>query len=147
METFQTIWKFSRHSGNFPDNLVTSQKIWKLSRPSILSRLYEKFPDKTETFQTIQKHSRQSGNFPDDPETFQKLQWFSRQVPDIIDKSSVQKLSGRAKTFQGAMLPRSLRISVSGGRLKLLTPLDPSACSVEWLQNSQFGDSSNPTHL
>ena len=25
METFQTIWKFSRHSGNFPDNLVTCQ--------------------------------------------------------------------------------------------------------------------------
>ena len=74
MDTFQTILKFSRHSGNFPDDLVTFQKIWKLSRLSILFRLNGKFPDKTETFQTIQKRLRQSGNFADDPWAFQKLQ-------------------------------------------------------------------------
>ena len=72
METFQKIGKSSIQSENFADNVVTCQKIWKLSRPSILSRLYEKLSDKTETFQTIQKGSRQSGKFPDYPETFRK---------------------------------------------------------------------------
>ena len=87
MEKLQTIWTLSSQYENFPDNLeifqtfwkladnfVTCQKIWELSKPSILSRLYGKILDKTETFQTIQKRSRQSGNFPDNPETFQKLQ-------------------------------------------------------------------------
>ena len=103
MDTFQTIWKFSRHSGYFPDNLVTCQKTWKLY---ILSRLYGKCPDKNETFQTIQKHSKQSGNFPDDQETFQKLQQFSRQVLDIIDKSRFSAKTFRTrKNFPGSNAP------------------------------------------
>ena len=106
MKTFQTIWKFSRHSRNFPDHLVTCQKIWKLSRRSILSRLYGKFPEKTKTFQTVQKHSSQSGNFPDDPETFQKLKWFPRQIPDIIDNSMLSSKTFRTrKKFSGSNAP------------------------------------------
>ena len=115
METFQKIGKSSIHSENFAEYVVTCQKIWKLSRHSILSRLYEKLFDKTETFETIQKGSRQSGNFSDDPETFRKLQWFSRQVQGIIDKSMfIAKLSGCAQIYWGSMLPHSLCIFVSG---------------------------------
>ena len=98
MENFQAIWKLSRHSGNFPDNLVTCKKYWKLSRPSILSRLYKKFPDKTKIFQTIQKHSRQSKNFPDNPETsviFQTSYGYNRQKYVQCKKfPDAQKLSG-----------------------------------------------------
>ena len=109
METLQTIWKLSRRSGNFPDNLVTFQKNWKLSRPSIhkISRQNQNFPDNSETFKTIWKLSRGYRNFLETSVIFQK-------VPDIIDKSMFStKTSGCAKTFRGAMLPRSLRISVS----------------------------------
>ena len=83
--TLQIIWKFSRHSGNFPDNLVTCQKIWKLSRSSILSKLYKKFPDKTSTFQTIPKRSRQwqfsrrSRNFPETSVIFQTSSRYNRK--------------------------------------------------------------------
>ena len=80
METFQTVWKFSRHSG--------------------------KFPDKTENLQKIQKHSRKSGKYPDDPETFQKLQWFSRQVLDIINKCMFSaKTFQTRKNFPGSNAP------------------------------------------
>ena len=114
MEIFQTIWKFFRHSGNFPDNLVTCQKVWKLSKPSIIFRLYLQFSDKTEAFQTIRKCSIQYENFPDNPETFQKLQLFFRQVLDIIYKRMISaKTFWKRKTFRGVMLHRFLRISVS----------------------------------
>ena len=78
MEQLQTIWKLSIQSGKFPDILYRQfsnlKEIFEVFRPSILSRLCGKLPDKTKTFQTIQKRSRQSVNFPDDPETYQKHQ-------------------------------------------------------------------------
>ena len=64
-ESFQTIRKVSRPSGNFPDHPETFQTIQKLSRPS------GNFPDHPETFQTIRK-------FPDHPETFQTIRKLSR---------------------------------------------------------------------
>ena len=73
METFQTIWKFSRKSGNFRDNLVTCHTIWK---PSILSRLYGKFPEKTRQFRNVQ----------DNLKTFQTIQRLSRNFSDFTDK-------------------------------------------------------------
>ena len=53
LETFQTIWKLSRQSENFPDNLEQIQAIGKLSRQS------GKFIDNLEG---------QSGNLPDNME-------------------------------------------------------------------------------
>ena len=90
METFQAIWKLSRQYGVF-------QIFWKLSRqfcnlPENLEAFYAFY-----NFQTTQKISRQNQNFPDNSETYKTI-W---------------KLSGRVKTFRGAMLLRYLRISVS----------------------------------
>ena len=106
METFQTIWKFFRQSGNFSDNPKAFQIIQAFN-----------------TFQTIQKIFRQNQNFPDNYEMFKTIWKLSRQFRNFSDFSdkfkkkltkvcSVQKLSGRAKTFRGAMLLRSLCISV-----------------------------------
>ena len=58
------MWKVSRQSGKFPDNLETFQTIWKLSKQS------GKFPDVPESFQTGWKVSRQCGEFPDTLESF-----------------------------------------------------------------------------
>ena len=65
LETFQTVRKLSRPSGNFPDCSETFLTDWKLSR------LSENFPDCPEIFQTVQKLSRLSGNFSNCLETFQ----------------------------------------------------------------------------
>ena len=66
LETFQTVWKLSTLSGNFPDWLETFQThlttfltLWKLSRFS------RNIPDCKETFQTLRKLSRLLGSFPD----------------------------------------------------------------------------------
>ena len=65
LETFQTVWKLSTLSGNFPDWLETFQThlttfltLWKLSRFS------RNIPDCQETFQTLRKLSRLLGSFP-----------------------------------------------------------------------------------
>ena len=71
-ESFQTIRKVSRPSGNFLDHPESFQTIQKLSR------LSGNFPDHPESFQTIRKLSRPSGNFPDHPETFQTIRKLSR---------------------------------------------------------------------
>ena len=131
LEIYRIFWKLS-------DNLVTCQTIWKLSRPSILSRLYGKFLDKTKTFQTIQKRSRQSGNFSDDLGTFQKLKGISKQVLDIIDKSFLSTKTFRTrKILRQAMLPCSLRISVSR------SPLGPM-CETIW---SKYSPTLRLSHL
>ena len=65
--SFPTI---SRQSGNCPDTLETFQTVWKLSR---LSGNFSDFPDCLEFFQTVWKLSRLSSNFPDCPETFQTV--------------------------------------------------------------------------
>ena len=35
LESFQTIWKLSRHSGNFPDNMEIVHQIWKVYRQPV----------------------------------------------------------------------------------------------------------------
>ena len=80
-ETFHTIRKVSRPSGNFQDQ--------------------------PEIFQTIRKLSSPSGNFPDNPETFQTI-WKSVHLGMSFNGGFhryAQKLSRRAKTFQVAMPP------------------------------------------
>ena len=57
-ETFDTVWKLSRLSGNFPYWLETFQT------GSNLPRLSGKFPEWHETFQTLWKLSELYGNFP-----------------------------------------------------------------------------------
>ena len=63
-ETFHTVKKISRLSGNFPDQLGTFQTVWKLSGS------YGNFPYRLESFQSVRKLSRLSGNFPNCLETF-----------------------------------------------------------------------------
>ena len=91
--------KVSRLFGNF-------QTVWKLSRPS------GNFPDQLETLQTVRKFSRLSGNFPDCPETFQtvwklstlvyssvqlmlRLHFIGNFVERCKNFPDAQKLSGR----------------------------------------------------
>ena len=64
LETFQSVRKLSKLSGNFPDCQKTFQTIRKLFK------LSGNFLDCPETFQTVWKLSRQSGNFLTDS-TFQ----------------------------------------------------------------------------
>ena len=71
MEPFQTIWKLSGTSENFPNRLETFHIAWKLSTPSgnfsdcpVLSRLSGNFPHCLEKFQTVLKLSTHSGKFP-----------------------------------------------------------------------------------
>ena len=94
METLQTIWKFSRHSGNFPEKFVTCQKIWKLSMPSIL-------PEYTENFLPKPKNFRQFKNVQDNLETFQTIQKLFRNFSDFLDKFRMKKNKSMfsAKTF------------------------------------------------
>ena len=71
-ESFQTLWKVSRQSGNFlycPETFYTVRKLPTLSR---------KFPDYLETFRTNYKLSSPSGNFPDRLETFRIVRKLSR---------------------------------------------------------------------
>ena len=93
------IWKLSRWSGNFPDDLETFQVVWKLSRSS------ENFPNYLETFQTY------SGNY------CHSKGWFY---------SNAQKLSGRAKLSgwqcqpaNQVFLPLSLAILLREQRLPI----------------------------
>ena len=65
-------------------------------------------------FKTIWKLFRQPRNFQETSLIYQISSGYNIQ-------NSVQKLSGRAKTFRGAMLPRSLLISVSETQ-RVLTP-------------------------
>ena len=104
-ETFQTVRKLSRLSGNFPHPPETFQSVWKLSR------LSKNFPDCVETFQTLWKLSKLSGNFPNCPIYFQTVWKPSRLMlcfELILSQFCryAQKLSRRAKTFRSAMPTR-----------------------------------------
>ena len=78
-ESFQTVWKVSRQSGNF----LHCQKTFNTVKKN--SRLSENFPDQLKTFQIVWKLSRVSGEFPECPESFQtvwKVSRPSRYFPD-----------------------------------------------------------------
>ena len=136
MEKLQTIWKFFRKIWNFPDNLEIFQTFWKLSRQfGILLENLEAF-QVFYTFQTIQKNSRQNHNFPDNFETFKTIWKFSRRSRNFPETSVIfQTSSGRAKTFRGAMLPRSLRISVLALQRDRLIQFYPHVLNIK---NSLF---------
>jgi len=114
---FQTVWKLSRLSGNFPDCPETFQTVRKLpvcpetfQTVRTLSRLFGNFPDcpitsrLSDNFQTVGKLSRLSGNFPDCPETFQALRKLSILSGNFLHSpetfQSVWKLSRLSKNFQ-----------------------------------------------
>ena len=78
----------------------TFQTVW------TLSRLSGHFPDCPVTFQIVRTLSRLSGNFPDCPDYF-------RTYTGHFQAFQRSKLSGRAKTFRVAMLPRYRPFSVS----------------------------------
>ena len=65
LKSFQSVWKFSKRSGKFPDSPETFYTVWN-------------FPYCQENFQTIWKLSRPSGNFPDPLESFQTIWKLSR---------------------------------------------------------------------
>ena len=126
METFWTIRKISRLSGNFPGYPETFQAIQKLSRLSKnfldykysfriiqkISSLSRNFPGYPEIFRIIRKISSLSGNFPGYPEIFRIIRKISSLSGNYLKgletsqcnfKGYAQKLSRRAKTFQMAM--------------------------------------------
>ena len=77
METFQTIWKITRLSENFPG-------------------YPENFPDHPENIKTIRKLSRLSGNFLYHPENIQPIRKLSKGSGNF----PVQFQGLRAKTFR-----------------------------------------------
>ena len=82
--TFQNVWKVSRQSGKFTDNLESFPTVWKVSEQS------GKFPKSLGNFQRVWKVSGQSGNFSDSLESFRTV-WkdsgVSRKVSDSVERS------------------------------------------------------------
>ena len=63
-ESFQTVWKISRQSGKFPDDVESSQLVQKVFQ------IVWNFFDSVESFQIVWRLSSRSGKFPDGLESF-----------------------------------------------------------------------------